>query len=67
MLQELPFYNELSIVENSDSFSGYARSYKVEIADKKHHLVQLEVNKSSIKDLFKDLLNEMKILNIKQL
>ena len=34
LLQELPFYDELSIVKNSNVFSGYARSYKIEIADK---------------------------------
>ena len=57
LLQELPFYDELSIVKNSNAFSGYARSYKVEIFDKKDSLVQLEASKSSIEDLFKDLLN----------
>ena len=60
LLQELPFYNELSIIKNSNAFSGYARSYKVEIVDKKDSLVQLQASKSGIKDLFKDLLNEMK-------
>ena len=60
LLQELPFYDELSIVKNLNAFSGYARSYKVEIVDIKDPLVQLEVSKSSIKDLFKDLLNEIK-------
>ena len=60
LLQELPFYDELSIVKNSNAFSGYAKGYKVETVDKKDPLVQLEVSKSSIKDLFKDLLNEMK-------
>ena len=60
LLQELPFYNELSIAKNSNAFSGYARSYKVEIVDKKDPLVQLEVSKSSIEDLFKDLLKEIK-------
>ena len=35
LLQELLFYNELSIVKNNSAFSGYARSYKIEIADKK--------------------------------
>ena len=60
LLQEFPFYNELSIVKNSSAFSGYARSYKVEIVDKKDPLVQLEASKSSIKDLCKDLLNEIK-------
>ena len=60
LLQELPFYDELSTVKNSNAFSGYARSYKVEVVDKKDPLVQLEVSKSSIEDLFKDLLNGMK-------
>ena len=35
-------------------------SYKVEIVDKKDLIVQLEASKSSIKDLFNDLLNEIK-------
>ena len=41
LLQELLFYNELSIVKNSNAFSGYARSYKVEIVDKKYPLIRL--------------------------
>ena len=53
LLQELPFYDELSIVKNSNAFSVYARSCKVKIVDKKDPLVQLEVSKSSIEDLFK--------------
>ena len=53
-------YNELSIEKNPNAFIGYARSYRVEIVDKKDPLVQLEASKSSIKDLFKDLLNEVK-------
>ena len=59
-LHELPFYNELTVVKKSNAFKGYARSYKVEIVDSKDPLVQLEASKSSIKDLFKDLLIEMK-------
>ena len=35
-------------------------SYKVEIIERKYPLVQLEANKSSIKDLFNNLLNETK-------
>ena len=35
-------------------------SYKVEIVDRKYPIVQLEASKSSIKDLFNDLLNETK-------
>ena len=60
LLHELPFYDELSITEVSKAFKRYARSYKVEMVEHKDPLVQLEASKSSIKDLFKDLLNEMK-------
>ena len=35
-------------------------SYKVEIIEKKDPIVQLEASKSSIKDLFNDLLNDLK-------
>ena len=41
-------------------FRGYAKSYKVEIIEEKYPIVQLEAIKSSIKDLFSDLLNETK-------
>ena len=34
LLKELSFYDELNIVKNKTAFSGYAQSYKVEIADK---------------------------------
>ena len=37
-----------------------AASYKVEIVDKKDSIVQLQASKSSIKDLFNELLNETK-------
>ena len=40
-------------------------SYKVELVEKKHPLKQLEASKSSIKDLFKDILNETNVLSIK--
>ena len=60
LLQELSFYNELSSVKNNSAFSGYAKSYKIEIVDKKDSIVQLKANKLSIKDLFKDLLKEIK-------
>ena len=60
LLHELPFYDELSITEVSKAFKRYARSYKVDIVDHKDPSTQLEASKSSIKDLFKDLLNEMK-------
>ena len=60
LLHKLPFYDELSVLKKSKAFKGYPRSYKVETIDSKDPLVQSEASKSSIKDLFKDLLNEMK-------
>ena len=60
LLQELPFYTELNIYEMSKSFTWYERSYKVEIADSKDPLAQLEASKSSIKVLFEDVWDEDK-------
>ena len=50
----------MNVVKSSNAFSGNARSYKVEIVDHTDPLVQLQASKSSIEDLFKDLLDEMK-------
>ena len=60
LLAELPFYDQLNIIKPDQVFSRYARSYKVEKVDKKNSIAQLEASKSSIKDLFNDLLNETK-------
>ena len=60
LLHELLFYDELNIYELSKAFGWYGRSYKVEIIDSKDPLALLEARKSSIKDLFKDLLDEIK-------
>ena len=70
-LAELPFYEQLSVIQKNQVFGGYAISYKVEIIvkkdpykvaiiEKKDPIVQLEASKLSIKDLFSDLLNETK-------
>ena len=59
-LAELPFYEQLSVIKTNQAFRGYAMSYKVETIERKDPIVQLEANKSSIKDLFSDLLNETK-------
>ena len=61
LLAEQPFYEQLSIIKRNQAFTGYAMSYKVEIIEKKDLVVQLEASKSSIKDLFRNLLNEIKI------
>ena len=60
LLAEQTFYDRLNIIKTDQAFKGYARSYKVEIVDKKDLIVQLEASKSSIKDLFNALLNETK-------
>ena len=59
-LAELPFHEQLSVIKTNKAFRGYAMSYKVEIIEKNVPIVQLEASKSSIKDLFSDLLNETK-------
>ena len=50
----------MSIVKNKASFSSYAQSYKIEIVDKRLVVVQLKASEISIKELFKDLLIELK-------
>ena len=50
----------MSIVKNKTAFSGYARSYKIEIVDKGDVVVQLKASEISIKKLFKDFLIELK-------
>ena len=72
LFKELPFYSALiekpyiKCLNNIDmlrDFSfydeGYTRSYSTEILDSKDSSVQLKISKPSIKDLFKDLLNEI--------
>ena len=60
LLAELPFYEQLSIIQTNQAFKGHAISYEVEIAEKKDAILQLEASKSGIKDLFSNLLNEIK-------
>ena len=60
LLDELPFYERLSVIKTDQAFSGYARSYKVEIVQRKDPIVQLEASKLSIKNLSSNLINEIK-------
>ena len=62
LLSELPFFEELSIIKTNQVLKGYEMSYKIEIINKKDPLAQLEASKSSIKDLFNDLLDEKRRL-----
>ena len=59
-LAERPFYEQLNVIKPNEAFRGYSKSYKVEIIERKYSIVQLKASKSSIKDLFNDLLNETK-------
>ena len=62
-LAELPFYEQVSVIKTDQAFKGYAMPYKVEIIERQDPIIQFEVSKSSIKDLFIDLLNETKGFN----
>ena len=48
------------MIKRNHAFRGYSVSCKVELVEKKDPLIQLEASKSSIKDLFNDLLDETK-------
>ena len=58
LLTEQPFYERLNIIKTNQVFRGYAMSYEIEIVERKDLILQLKASKSSIKDLFSDLLNE---------
>ena len=50
-------------IKTNHAFKGYEMSYKVELVEKKDPLIQLEVSKSSIKNLLNDLLMKQKVSN----
>ena len=60
LLSELPFYEELSVLKTSHTFTEYTMSHGVKLVEKKDPIMQLKASKSSIKDSFSDLLNEPK-------
>ena len=60
LMKELPFYDELKITKINNAFSGYARTYKIEIVYKRDVVVQLKSSEISLKELFKELLIELK-------
>ena len=59
-LDELLFYEQLSVIKTDQAFREYAMSYKIEIIERKDPVVQLKASKLSIKDLLNDLLNGTK-------
>ena len=65
ILSEVPFYDKLNIVKTPKAFKIYAKSYSIEIMKDRNEnlndpLAQLEASKPIIKDLFRELLIEMK-------
>ena len=50
----------MSVIKTDQAFSRYVRSYKVEIVERKDPIVQLEASKLSIKNLFSNLISEIK-------
>ena len=59
-MSELPFYKDLSVKEISEAFKRYAKSYRVEIVDKKGPMIQLYSSKGCVSKLFGKLLSEIK-------
>ena len=53
LLNELPFYNSLRVKEIAEAFKRYAKSFKIEIVDKKDASIQLYLSRMCIQDLFK--------------
>ena len=43
-LAELPFYEQLSVIQRNQAFRGYAKAYKVEIIDRKDPIRLLEAS-----------------------
>ena len=65
LMSKLPLYKDLNVEEIDEAFRRYAKSYKVEIVDKKDPMIQLHSSKKCIVELFGELLSEMKGFTIK--
>ena len=48
LMSELPFYKDLNVKEISQAFKRYAKSFRVEIVDRKDPMVQLYASKKRI-------------------
>ena len=59
LLSELPFDKDLSVREISEAFKRYAKSFRVEIVDRKDPMIQLYLSRRRISKLFLKLLEEM--------
>ena len=59
----LPFYHSVGISRKQQALRGYAETYEVEVVDKISLSDSLFLAKSSIIDLFSDLLEKKEVLN----
>ena len=59
----LPLYDSVGISKRERAFRGYAETYNVEVTDTKNLADSLFLAKSSISDLFSDLLEKKEVLN----
>ena len=57
-MQVLPFYDDVRILRKRRAFKNYAETYEVETIDNKSLSGLLFLSKSSIKNMFNDLLRE---------
>ena len=57
-MQVLPFYDDVRILRKRRAFKNYADTYEVETIDNKSLSGLLFLSKSSIKNIFNDLLRE---------
>ena len=57
-MQVLPFYDDVRILRKRRAFKNYAETYEVETIDNKSLSGLLFLSKSSIKNIFNDLLRE---------
>ena len=60
LLRQLPFYDNINTSRKEKAFKKYAETYEVEIIDNKSLSDSLSVSKTSIKNLFDELLREKK-------
>ena len=60
LLRQLPFYDGIIISRKERAFKNYAETYQVEIINNKGLSNSLSVSKTSVENLFDELLREKK-------
>ena len=58
MLPVLPFYDSVVITKKERAFKNYVSTYSVEIMDRESLMDTLDLSRTSINELFTDLLRE---------